>query len=50
MNWPISSIDVIRLADHYQIDLEEAHLSAREAEWTYLHPGATPPWAKSSAP
>jgi NTP pyrophosphatase (non-canonical NTP hydrolase) len=41
---------VIRLADHYEIDLEQVHLSAREAEWTDLHPGATPPWTKPNAP
>jgi NTP pyrophosphatase (non-canonical NTP hydrolase) len=41
---------LIRLADHYEIDLEEAHLSARRAEWSYLHPHVTPPWTTPSEP
>lgn len=36
---------LLRLADHYDIDLELAHVSAREAEWTYLYPGEPPPWS-----
>lgn len=35
---------VLRLADHYGIDLEQAHLAAREAEWRHLHPEVRPPW------
>ena len=41
---------VIRLADHFEVDLEEARLSARSAEWNYLHPRATPPWTTPTHP
>jgi len=41
---------VLRLADHYDIDLEGAHLSARRAEWSYLYPGSEPPWDSSDEP
>ena len=34
----------LRLADHYGIDLEAAHLRARASEWAYLYPGQAPPW------
>jgi hypothetical protein len=35
---------VMRAADVYEIDLAEAHLAARAAEWEYLFPGDAPPW------
>jgi len=38
----------LRLADHYGVDLEEAHLTAREAEWRYLHQEGTPPWTAAT--
>jgi NTP pyrophosphatase (non-canonical NTP hydrolase) len=38
---------VLRLADHYSVDLEEAHLTAREAEWRYLKQEGMPPWSGS---
>jgi hypothetical protein len=41
---------ILRLADHYEIDLEAAHLSARRPEWTYLHAGAAPPWESPTEP
>jgi NTP pyrophosphatase (non-canonical NTP hydrolase) len=41
---------VIRIGDYYEIDLEEAHLSARRKEWSYLNPGATAPWTTPEAP
>jgi NTP pyrophosphatase (non-canonical NTP hydrolase) len=34
---------LMRIADHYEIDLEAAHLEARAAEWHYLHRDARPP-------
>jgi NTP pyrophosphatase (non-canonical NTP hydrolase) len=36
---------VMRVADHYQIDLGEAHVRARTAEWHYACPDAPVPWA-----
>jgi NTP pyrophosphatase (non-canonical NTP hydrolase) len=41
---------VMRLADHYEVDLEDAHVSARRAEWHYLNPGVTPPWTATTVP
>jgi hypothetical protein len=36
---------LMRVADHYQIDLAEAHVRARTAEWDYVSPDAPIPWA-----
>ena len=36
---------VLRVADHYQIDLAGAHVRARTAEWQYISPDAPIPWA-----
>jgi NTP pyrophosphatase (non-canonical NTP hydrolase) len=38
---------VMRVADVYEVDLAEAHLAARAAEWAYLFPGDAPPWAQT---
>jgi NTP pyrophosphatase (non-canonical NTP hydrolase) len=35
---------VMRIADHYQIDLAAAHLRARAAEWRYVQPDVPVPW------
>ena len=35
---------VLRVADVYDLDLAEAHVRARAAEWEYLFPGEQPPW------
>jgi NTP pyrophosphatase (non-canonical NTP hydrolase) len=35
---------LIRIADHYGVDLEQAHLRARRKEWQYVRPGEAPPW------
>jgi NTP pyrophosphatase (non-canonical NTP hydrolase) len=35
---------LMRIADHYQIDLAEAHVRARTAEWRYVSPDAPIPW------
>lgn len=36
---------LMRIADHYEIDLAEAHLLARAAEWRYVRPEVPVPWA-----
>jgi NTP pyrophosphatase (non-canonical NTP hydrolase) len=36
---------VMRVADHYQVDLAEAHVRARTAEWHYVCPDVPVPWA-----
>jgi NTP pyrophosphatase (non-canonical NTP hydrolase) len=41
---------VLRMADHYDLNLEEAHLTAREAEWRYFHPEVMPPWTVEPHP
>jgi NTP pyrophosphatase (non-canonical NTP hydrolase) len=35
---------VMRIADHYDVDIENAHVAARTAEWASLRPGTPPPW------
>jgi NTP pyrophosphatase (non-canonical NTP hydrolase) len=34
---------IVRIAQHYDLDLEEAHMNARAAEWRYLHGDQVPP-------
>ena len=38
---------VMRVAEHYGIDLEAAHVKARTAEWRLLRPDAPVPWASA---
>ncbi|MFT3855003.1 MAG: hypothetical protein QM733_20050 [Ilumatobacteraceae bacterium] len=41
---------VLRVADHYDVDVEEAHLTARRAEWQLLRPDTMPPWVTATEP